>query len=265
MKYFGLIGYPLKNSLSVNYFNEKFKSLNLDDYVYENLPIKHIEDILLMIDHNKDLYGLNITIPYKVSIINYLDEIDESAKVVGAVNCVKIIRSHQSTDASRQLTEKKNYKLIGFNTDVYGFEKSLLSFLNNEKKVDRALILGTGGASKAVAYVLKKLAIEFTFVTSNRKSQIDAHRYLTYEMLNQHILNENHLIINCTPVGMFPNENESPNIPYQYISPDHFAFDLIYLPPETLFLKRIREQGALTKNGLEMLHLQADKAWEIFQ
>jgi shikimate dehydrogenase len=265
MKKYGLIGYPLKNNFSVNYYTEKFKQLNLNDYSYENFSLENIEDLIPLIDNNPDLLGLNITIPHKISIIKYMDELDESAQAAGAVNCVKILRSAQLTVDNRQLTENKNHKLIGYNTDVYGFEKSLSSFLSDEKKFDTALILGTGGAAKAVAFVLQNMNIDFSFVTRNIKHQTSNTKQFAYEKLDEKILAEHPLIINCTPVGMFPNINEVPPIPYQYITPQHFAFDLIYHPSETLFLKYFRECGAKTKNGLEMLHFQADKAWEIFR
>lgn len=265
MKHYGLIGFPLKNNFSVNYFTEKFKSLNLDDYVFENYSLENIEEIIPLIENKKTLMGLTITIPHKISIIKYLDEIDESAKVVGAVNCVKIVRNEKAKVDSQKTSEIKNYKLIGYNTDVYGFEKSLLSFLTDEKKVNSALILGTGGASKAVAFVLKKLNIDFNFVSRNNKHQTSNTQYLSYEILNEQIIHKYQLIINCTPAGMFPNINDAPLLPYQFIIHQHLAFDLIYYPAETSFLKKFKERGAKIKNGLEMLQLQADKAWEIFQ
>ena len=266
MKRFGLIGFPLKNTFSVNYFTEKFESLNLDDHIYENFPIENIEEIISLVENKTDLIGLNITVPHKVSVIKYLDELDESAKVVGAVNCVKIVRFNQSTDNNHNASvNNKNFKLIGFNTDVFGFKKSLETFLGEEKHFDNALILGTGGASKAVAYILEKLNIDFKFVTRNNKLQTLNTKQLSYEMLDEEIIHQYQLIINSTPIGMFPNINEAPLLPYQFITPKHFAFDLIYHPNETLFLKNFREHEAKTKNGLEMLHLQADKAWEIFQ
>ena len=261
MKRFGLIGFPLKNNFSVNYFTEKFKSLNLDDCVYENFPLENIEEIIPLIENNETIFGLNITIPHKISIIKYLNKLDESALAVGAVNCVKVIRSSQFSVHSSRI--KKKYKLIGYNTDVYGFEKSLSTFLSDEKKVDKALILGTGGAAKAVAYALNKMKIDFAFVSRKVKSEKLKVKSFTYEMLDKKILTAHQLIVNCTPVGMFPNENEAPLLPYQFITPKHFSFDLIYHPTETLFLKYFREHGAKTKNGLEMLHLQADNFFEI--
>jgi len=263
MKRYGLIGFPLKNNFSVNYFTEKFKQLNLKDYSYENFSLENIEDLIPLIEVNPDLLGLNITIPHKISIIKYLDELDESAQNTDAVNCVKILRSEQFSVHSSQFN--KGYKLIGFNTDAYGFEKSLSTFLSDGKKIDAALILGTGGAAKAVAYVLQNMKIDFSFVTRNIKHQTSNTKQFSYEMLDEKILAEHPLIINCTPVGMFPNLNEVHPIPYQFITPQHLAFDLIYHPSETLFLNHFRELGAKTKNGLEMLHLQADKAWEIFR
>ncbi len=247
MKNFGLIGFPLKNSFSINYFTEKFEQLNLENYTYKNFSIEHIDDFPLFLKKNKDLYGLNVTIPHKIVVMKYLDELDESAKVVGAVNCIKIIRD----------SEEDVHKLIGYNTDIFGFEASLKPLLH--LSIKKALILGNGGATKAVAYVLNKIGIEFLVVSRSPNTH-----NVSYQSIDENILNQYQLIINCTPVGMFPNIDDMPKIPYQFITPNHIAFDLIYLPEETLFLKKCKEQGATVKNGLDMLHLQAQKALNIF-
>jgi shikimate dehydrogenase len=248
MKEFGLIGYPLKNSFSENYFNSRFLSLALLDHVYRNFPIEHISGITALLESHPHLQGFNVTIPHKQTIIPYLDELHENAREANAVNCVKISRSRNGEQ-----------KLIGYNTDVYGFEMSLLPLIEGRKPL-QALILGTGGAAKAVAFVLRKHHIVYTFVS--RKPGNDA---LTYEELNPETMASHTLIVNCTPVGMFPDTEVAPLIPYAYITQKHIAYDLIYLPVETLFLKQFREQGATTKNGLEMLHLQAEKSWEIWR
>jgi shikimate dehydrogenase len=258
MRCFGLIGFPLKNTFSVNYFTEKFKQLGFHDHIFENYPIENIDQVISIIENNKNLDGLCITIPHKISIIDYLDEIEETAKIIGAVNCVKIIRNQQTSN-------KNNFKLIGYNTDAVGFEQSLNSFINNKTNISNALIIGTGGASKAIAFVLFKLDISFAFVTRKVSNNNSSIKQYTYEMLDEKIIMEHQLIINCSPIGMFPNETIAPDIPYHFLTPYHFAFDLIYLPNESLFLKKAKEQGAKTKNGLEMLHLQADKAWELFK
>jgi shikimate dehydrogenase len=248
MKRFGLIGYPLKNSFSVNYFTKKFIDTTLHNCIYENFPIEHIEEFNTLIERYPDLMGLNVTIPYKVSVIPYLTELDESAKVVGAVNCIKFIRDEQH----------KLVKLIGYNTDVFGFTESLKPLLKSNKC--KALLLGTGGASKAVKYALDILGIEVLMVSRNPFYL----NQISYAEIDKNILDKYTLIINCTPVGMFPDVDETPSLPYSLITPNHIAFDLIYLPEETVFLKNCRERGAITKNGLEMLHLQAEKAWEIW-
>lgn len=262
MRYFGLIGFPLKNNFSINYFTEKFKQSGFHDHIFENYPIENIDQVISIIENNKNLDGLCITIPHKISIIDYLDEIEETAKIIGAVNCVKIIPNQQTNN-------KNNFKLIGYNTDAVGFEQSLNSFINNKTNISKALIIGTGGASKAIAFVLNKLEISFAFVTrelsNSHKNKNSNIKEYTYEMLDEKIMKEHQLIINCSPIGMFPNERIAPNIPYHFLTSHHFAFDLIYLPNESLFLKKAKEQGAKTKNGLEMLHLQADKAWELFK
>lgn len=242
MKKVGLIGFPLKNSFSSTYFNDRFKLHQMTDHIYQNYALATIDELPKLLADTPELLGFNVTIPHKQSIIRLLDELDETALAVGAVNCVK--------------RNQINGKLVGYNTDVYGFEHTILPYV---KKVKKALVLGTGGAAKAVAYVLHKHQIPFTYVS--RDPQKDQ---LGYEQLTKAVMQANQLIINCTPLGMFPNVEQAPDIPYQFIHSGHIAYDLIYLPKQTLFLKNCHEQGAIIHNGLDMLHLQADKSWEIW-
>ena len=244
MPKFGLVGFPLKNTFSKDFFIAKFSTLGLNDFSYENFSIENIDQITNVLKSNPDIGGFNVTIPYKESILNFLDEIDESAKTIGAVNCVKV--NSQS-------------KLIGFNSDAFGFEKTIIPIIKDGHQ--KALILGTGGVAKAVAYVLKNLHIDFKFVSRKLSLQSST---IQFQNLNSEIITSSTLIINCTPVGMFPNPNEFPNIPFQFISSKHFCYDLIYLPEKTLFLEKCETQGASIKSGLEMLHLQAEKSWEIW-
>ena len=239
-KKFGLIGKNIDYSFSKKYFSEKFKKENLD-CTYSNFDIENISQIESILQKN-GISGYNVTIPYKQEIIKFLDEIDEVAKDIGAVNTIKKI-------------DNKN---IGFNTDSIGFEKSLIPLIKN-KKPDCALILGTGGASKAVKYVLKKLKINYSTVSRKAgKSEF------IYENLNDVIINRFKMIINCSPVGTFPNINKCPNIPYKYLTKEHILYDLVYNPIESLFLRRGKELGCKTKNGLEMLEIQANESWRIW-
>lgn len=258
LKTFGLIGYPLSHSFSKKYFTDKFEKENIRDCEYNLYPIEQIEQLPQLISDNPSILGLNVTIPYKVSVIPYLDELDETAKAVGAVNCIKIVSD----------TENNKPRLIGFNTDVFGFRQSIKPFL--EIQHERALILGTGGASKAVAYVLKEIGIECFFVSRNKeqesigKNQETIKKIFSYEELNEYIISAFKLIVNTTPLGMFPNVNTAPEIPYNFISSGHLLYDLVYNPMETEFLKRGKLQGASTVNGLSMLHQQAEEAWRIW-
>ncbi|MDX1940338.1 MAG: shikimate dehydrogenase [Saprospiraceae bacterium] len=238
---FGLIGYPLSHSFSKKYFTQKFEEEGISDTFYELFPI---EDIILfpqLIKSYPNLSGLNVTIPYKEQVIPYLHQLDESANEIGAVNVIKI----------------KNGRLTGHNTDAYGFEVSLRNFLQtNDISNIQALVLGTGGAAKAVMYVLRKMGIMHQSV-SREASKAN----LTYEVLDKALMNEFRLIINTSPVGMLPNIESYPNIPYYCLSNRHLLFDLVYNPPETVFLKKGKNYGAKTCNGMEMLHLQAEHAW----
>lgn len=240
---FGIIGKNISYSFSRNYFQEKFKKLGLTNYQYYNFDIPEIEEFPFLLYHREDEFrGLNVTIPYKEAIFNYLDEVDAEAQKIGAVNTIKV------TDDNR---------LVGYNTDAYGFQKSIAPLLKSHHK--KALILGTGGASKAIAYALKKLNIDYKFVSRN-----EAENKVSYEMLDAEIMNDYTIIVNCTPVGTHPNIENAPAIPYQFITDKHLLYDLIYNPAETKFLQNGKKQGASIKNGLEMLELQAEKAWEIW-
>jgi len=240
---FGLIGKDISYSFSKQYFTDKFNTLKLKGYTYRNFDIQQIKEFQEKIIKTKNLKGLNVTIPYKEEIIEFLDELDSEARKIGAVNTIKIL---------------ENNKLKGFNTDVYGFEHSLKPLLSPEHR--KALILGTGGASKAIDFVLNKLKIETLFVSRNPKGdhQID------YQQLTKSIIQDHTVIINCTPLGTYPDIKRYPIIPYQYLTPDHLLYDLIYNPVETQFLKKGKEMGCMTCNGLKMLELQAEKSWEIW-
>ena len=245
MDKYGLIGYPLKHSFSRGYFNEKFSAENIDAE-YINFEIPSIRDFKKVIAENPELKGLNVTIPYKEQVIPLLDDLSENAKKIGAVNVIKIVR------------DKKKVKLIGYNSDIIGFKESIEPLFKPCHKF--ALILGTGGSAKAVFHGLNQLGIESTFV-SRTKSE----GQLTYEELTPEIMNKYHVIVNCTPVGMFPKTDEYPAIPYDLLSSDHLLYDLLYNPNETLFMKKGKEKGATVKNGLEMLLLQAFASWEFWQ
>ena len=246
MRYFGLIGKSLEYSFSPSYFKEKFLKEDINDALYNLYPLKSVAEISRLIDDFLELSGLNVTIPYKESVIPYLDELDQSAKEIGAVNTIKFDRINS------------NLKLIGYNTDYLGFLDSLKPIL--EKKHDKALIIGTGGSSKAIAYVLKLLKIDYKFVS---RKPIDKD-ILDYESLIDEIIKENLLIINTTPLGMYPNEELYPIIPYQSLTTDHILYDLIYNPKLTKFLKLGQEKGSAIKNGLEMLQIQAEYSWKIW-
>ncbi len=241
MRLFGLIGYPLTHSFSQKYFNEKFQKLCIAYALYENFSIPTIEELTIILDTKKGLEGFNITIPYKKAVINFLDELSEPVKKMGACNCVKIIDG----------------KLIGFNTDIVGFQKSLQPFLKPNHQ--KALILGTGGASAAVEYVFQQLNITYQFVSRTASSTA-----ISYRDLNSEIMESHQLIINTTPLGMYPNLEDLPEIPYEFITDKHHLFDLIYNPTETKFLTIGKQKGASIQNGYEMLILQAEESWRIW-
>lgn len=257
MKKFGLIGYPLGHSFSKKYFTEKFEREGLSDYSYESYPMENVSDVQQLINSNPDLCGLNVTIPHKIGIMYYLDKVTPEAKAIDAVNCIKIIKQKPvESFFTGEITSMK-VRMEGYNTDAYGFEMSLKPLL--QKHHNKALILGSGGASRAVAYVLSKLNIDYKIVS--RKA---IRKQITYAQISRATLDEYKLIINTTPLGMSPNVQDCPEIPYEFLNNKHLLYDLIYNPEVTEFMKRGLGQGATVKNGEEMLHLQAEKAWEIW-
>ncbi len=236
MKTFGLIGKNLSHSYSKQYFQSKFLNENIEDFQYLNFELNSLKELKILIKkHN--LKGLNVTIPYKEKIIPYLDEISSEAEAVGAVNTIEI----------------NNDKIIGHNTDVVGFEQSFLQIMGTRKK---AIILGNGGASKAVQYVLKNNNISFLVASRNSN--------FTIQKIDENILSQYNIMINATPLGMYPNTNKFPDLPYHLINSKHLLFDLVYNPEETLFLSKGKANGAAIKNGIEMLHLQAEESWKIW-
>lgn len=246
MKKYGLIGYPLSHSFSKKYFSEKFIRENITEVSYENFPISSIDLFPALIRESLGLAGLNVTIPYKESVIQYLDEVHGEAKIIDAVNTIKIF-------------EKKDKKLIaGYNTDVYGFQNSLKPLLGSVHQ--KAFILGTGGASKAVAFALDKLNITYIFVSRNPSEK----NHIAYNTIDDILMSEYLIIINTTPLGMYPDTRSFPPLPYESLTPDHILYDLVYNPEQTTFLKLGKENGAATINGLRMLELQAERSWEIW-
>jgi shikimate dehydrogenase len=241
MRLFGLIGYPLSHSFSKKYFTGKFEKEGLSDSVYENYSIASVDELPELLKNNPLLEGINVTIPYKEQVLSFLSEESAVVKEIKACNCIKI-------EAGR---------LIGYNTDVTGFELSLTPKLGTGHK--RALILGTGGAAKAVEYVLSKRGIRYSYVS--RKASA---RNLSYEDVTPELLASHTLIINTTPLGMYPNVEAFPPIPYQSITGHHYLFDLVYNPEKTMFLQKGEEQGAIIKNGQEMLVIQAEESWKIW-
>ena len=241
-KRFGLLGRNINYSFSKGYFTEKFEKEKLEGCTYENFDIQEITAFPEIIKNNSDIKGMNVTIPYKEVVIPFLDKLSKKAAIIGAVNTIKIT---------------KKGKLKGYNTDYYGFMESLKPFLLPHHK--RALILGTGGASKGVAFALDELGISYTFVS--RESKENA---IAYDQINASTFDNYQIIINSTPVGTSPNTEAFPLIPYEYFTKNHIAYDLIYNPAETQFLKKAAAKGAQTKNGLDMLIFQAEKAWKIW-
>ncbi|MGZ3882678.1 MAG: shikimate dehydrogenase family protein [Bacteroidia bacterium] len=240
--HFGLVGKSLSHSFSKAYFGKKFEALGLKDYSYKNYDLQDISEIADVLN-DSTLRGLNVTAPYKESVMPYLDALSDEAKAIGAVNCIRIHKGIKT----------------GFNTDVYGFKQSIKPFL--EPIHNKALIFGTGGSSKAVSFALKQIGVDYYYVTSGSKKT--ANTFL-YPELNEVILSQFLLLINCTPLGLYPKTDECVNIPYSLVTPQHLAYDLIYNPPETLFLQQCSAQGATVMNGLSMLQLQAEKSWEIW-
>lgn len=244
MDKYGLIGYPLGHSFSINYFNQRFADEGINAK-YMNFEIPTIDDLAEVLDSNPELKGLNVTIPYKQKVMEYLDSISPEARAIGAVNVIRV--THVG----------KEIKLKGFNSDVIGFTQSIEPMLEDYHK--KALILGTGGASKAIDYGLRSLGLETVFVSRYRRPET-----ICYEDITPEVIKEYNVIVNCTPLGMFPKTEECPNLPYEAMDEHTILYDLIYNPDETLFMKKGAECGANVKNGLEMLLLQAFASWEFW-
>lgn len=240
MRRFGLIGFPLSHSFSQKYFTEKFLKEGIRDCLYENFPIPEIGELKKIISETPHLEGLNVTIPYKLQVISMLDDLTHLP--IRACNCIKI----------------SGGKLIGYNTDIVGFERSFTTDLRPYHR--HALVLGKGGASEAVQWVLKKLGIGFTQVS--RRTEVEGE--LKYGELNEDIIHQHELIINCTPLGTYPHVDECPAIPYEFLGDRHYLYDLVYNPPNTLFLQKGARQGATTRNGSDMLVIQAEESWKIW-
>ena len=243
MKVFGLIGYPLGHSFSKKYFSDKFEQEGLADCRFELFPLEHIDQFPALLQHEPSLKGLAVTIPHKQTVMPYLTRIDDAAREIGAVNCIKI-------DGS---------SCKGYNTDVIGFERSFTPLL--EYNHTRALVLGTGGASKAVQYVLKKIGMPFQLVSRN---PVAGNGCIVYKDITKEILDEYSVIINCSPAGMTPHEDSEPLLPYFFIGKKHLMYDLVYKPAQTRFLEHGFSQGAIIKNGYEMLIIQAEENWTIW-
>lgn len=237
---FGLIGYPITHSFSPEYFREKFLQLGLADATYRLFPMQDLKKVREVFNE-MNIAGLNVTIPHKQTICKYLDTLSPEAIDTGAVNTIEI----------------RNGNWIGHNTDIYGFRTSLLHFIESPASINNALILGDGGAAQAVKYVLKELGISYLTISRKKGN-------LSYDQLQKRHIDTHHLIINTTPLGMFPNSEGCPSIPYEFLGPAHFLFDLIYNPEKTLFLANGSDRHCKIKNGSEMLTLQADRAWEIW-
>jgi shikimate dehydrogenase len=239
---FGLIGYPLGHSFSKAYFSGKFQKMGLNDFTYELYPLSQIDEVHKVL--GSDVFGLNVTIPYKEAILCYLNDIDAVAWKIGAANT--LVR-----------TGPNSWK--GFNTDASGFKASLLDWFGDRPLPKKALILGSGGSSKAVSFVLRNLDIIPTVVSRSDKGD------LRYEDVTREVMEQNHLIINTTPLGMDPDLTTCPQIPFQALTSDHWLFDLVYNPANTVFLTRGQQSGSKTKNGMDMLYLQAEDAWSIWK
>ena len=245
MDKYGLIGFPLGHSFSISYFNQKFHDEDIDA-VYENFEIPNIDNFSEVLDSNPELRGLNVTIPYKEKVLPFLDSISPEARAIGAVNVIRV--THQG----------KDIKLKGYNSDVIGFTKSIEPMLD-KKWHKKALVLGTGGASKAIDYGLRNLGLETVFVSRYEKEGT-----IRYQDITPEVIKEYNVIVNCTPIGMYPKTEECPLLPYEAMDSHTILYDLIYNPDETLFMKHGAQYGAQTKNGLEMLLLQAFASWEFW-
>lgn len=243
MNLYGLIGFPLGHSFSKQYFTEKFEREGLVDCLFESFPIPSIDQFPDLLAANPALKGLGVTIPYKEQVLQFVDELSEEVKKIGATNSIKI----------------SGNKLIAYNTDIIGFEQSFSKQLQSHHT--KALVLGTGGASKAVQYVLDKMGIDCLVVT---RRDVSGGGLLQYDAIDQGIMSAYSIIINCTPVGMSPNENDAPPIPYHLLTVGHYLYDLVYKPAKTLFLKKGEQMGAITQNGYDMLLIQAEASWKIW-
>jgi shikimate dehydrogenase len=244
MKKYGLVGFPLSHSFSKKYFTEKFEELGLSEtHRYELFEMEDLKEFKTLIGKSQDLVGLNVTIPHKVDVMQFLTEIDSAAKRIGAVNVIKI---------------SENKKLIGYNSDYFGFRKSLDEFIGNAKGL-KALVLGNGGAAKAVCVALEDMGIPFELVSRRASEQT-----INYRKANDLLL-EYKLVVNCTPLGTYPNLASFPDLDYDTFTSNHFCFDLVYNPSETQFLQKAKANGAKTKNGYDMLVYQAEKSWEIWE
>jgi shikimate dehydrogenase len=241
-KVYGLIGYPLSHSFSEKYFSEKFKKENIKNCRYELFPLRSVDELKQLLRSYPAIRGLNVTVPYKQQVLRYLNSVAHIPEGIRACNCIKVERK----------------KLTGYNTDCIGFEKSLIPVLQPHHT--KALVLGSGGAAEAVTYVLKKLGIDIAVVSRTpRRAAI-----LTYYEINEKKIKDYTLIINCTPLGMFPDSDNCPDIPYQSLTKNHLLYDLIYNPAKSLFLKKGEAMGATIKNGEEMLIIQAEESWKIW-
>ena len=241
MRTFGIIGFPLSHSFSQKYFTQKFLDEQIADAVFTNFPLTNIDALQSLIQANPNLKGLAVTIPYKKQVVSFLHSATSYVKAMGACNCIKV----------------SNGRLYGFNTDVLGFEKSFVTHLQPHHK--RALILGSGGAAAAVEFVLQKLGIAY-MVASRQASD----NMMKYEDMNEEVIAKYEVIINCTPLGTYPNVDEAPALPYFLLTPKHYLFDLVYNPPQTKFLSLGKAQGATVQNGYNMLTIQAEENWKIW-
>ncbi|HPI69491.1 MAG TPA: shikimate dehydrogenase [Bacteroidales bacterium] len=245
MRKYGLIGYPLGHSFSKKYFTEKFRRENISDCSYDNYPVESIDILPVILENDPEISGLNVTIPWKTDVLKYIDVKEACLNEIGAANVLKIRRKAGSIIVS------------GFNSDIYGIRESLLPFINEELK--NALVLGTGGAAKAVIYVLKSLGLTVINVSRRRKTGI-----LQYEDVDKEIIEKTSIIVNTTPLGMYPDISSLPAINYRLLNENHILFDLVYNPEMTLFLKQGKERGCKIITGLKMLYLQAERSWEIW-
>jgi shikimate dehydrogenase len=245
MRKYGLIGYPLGHSFSKKYFTEKFLREGIIGCLYENYPLKSLDEFMDLVNSEKELEGLNVTIPYKSEIFRFLDVVDDEAREIGAVNVIRIIR------------DRSEIKLHGYNSDVTGIRDTLLPFM--DRNMTEAMVLGTGGSSRAVQYVLGKFGLKVNLVSREKKAGV-----LVYSEIDSGLLDRCRLIVNTTPLGMFPDISSKPDINYKALSSNHVLFDLVYNPEMTSFLRRGAEQGCSVVSGIKMLHSQAERAWEIW-